>query len=51
MLNALKSAKEAEAVARDCEKAGKATCGRAIVAMGDVSDDAACRKIAGAALS
>ncbi len=46
VLNAVNSVKDAEAVAGECEKAG----GKAIVAPGDVSDDAVCRRIAAAAL-
>lgn len=41
-VNAARSAKDAEDVAAQCRKAG----GKAIVVLGDVSDDAACRRIA-----
>jgi 3-oxoacyl-[acyl-carrier protein] reductase len=51
VLNASKSASEAEAVARRCAEAGKAKGARALVAMGDVADDAQCRRIAEAALA
>lgn len=50
VLNASRSIKDAEAVARKCEQAGKARGAKAIVAAGDVALDADCRKIAEAAL-
>jgi len=49
-LNASKSAEEAAKVARRCVEAGKAHGVKAIVAIGDVADDARCRAIAEAAL-
>ena len=42
VVNAATSAKDAEAVARQCEKAG----GKAMVVLGDVSSDADCKRIA-----
>ncbi|MGQ0677454.1 MAG: SDR family NAD(P)-dependent oxidoreductase [Rhodospirillales bacterium] len=50
VLNASKSAKEAEAAAAKCRQAGGAQGARAIVAMGDVANDADCRRVAAACL-
>jgi 3-oxoacyl-[acyl-carrier protein] reductase len=50
-LNASRSAKEAAEVARACAAAGKEFGTGAIVAMGDVADDAQCRAVAAAALA